>query len=212
MTNYRKILELHSQGYSQRSIESSVRSSHQTVRAVLDRAAELNITWPLDDDVTNEMLDELFCGKRNSSPAPYAVIDFDYIHKELSKKGVTLTLLWQEYCERAYINGEMPYMSTQFGDKYRRWARITKATMRVTHKPGDTMQVDWAGGTIPYFDSIGKPTEMMMDTVVHEMSEGFDCLELFDEIMADKASSLSDLYRTLLPHPHQMKAESHAEL
>lgn len=86
MTNYRKILELHSQGYSQRSIESSVRSSHQTVRAVLDRAAELNITWPLDDDVTNEMLDELFCGKRNSSPAPYAVIDFNYIHKELSKK------------------------------------------------------------------------------------------------------------------------------
>lgn len=154
MTNYRKILELHSQGYSQRSIESSVRSSHQTVRAVLDRAAELNITWPLDDDVTNEMLDELFCGKRNSSPAPYAVIDFNYIHKELSKKGVTLTLLWQEYCERAYINGETPYMSTQFGDKYRRWARITKATMRVTHKPGDTMQVDWAGGTIPYFDSI----------------------------------------------------------
>ena len=43
-------------------------------------------------------------------------------------------------------------------------------------------------------DPIGKPTEMMMDTVVHEMSEGFDCLELFDEIMADKASSLSDLY------------------
>jgi hypothetical protein len=43
-------------------------------------------------------------------------------------------------------------------------------------------------------DQIGKPAEMMMDTVVHEMSEGFDCLELFDEIMADKASSLSDLY------------------
>ncbi len=154
MTNYRKILELHSQGYSQISIESSVRSSHQTVRAVLDRAAELHITWPLEDDVTNEMLDELFNGKRSGNPSPYAVIDYDYIHRELSKKGVTLTLLWQEYCERAYVNGETPYMSTQFGDKYRRWARITKATMRVTHKPGDVMQVDWAGGTIPYFDSI----------------------------------------------------------
>ena len=45
-------------------------------------------------------------------------------------------------------------MSTQFGDKYRRWARVTKATMRVTHKPGNTMQVDWAGGTIPYYDSV----------------------------------------------------------
>lgn len=45
-------------------------------------------------------------------------------------------------------------MNTQFGYKYRRWARVTKATMRVTHKPGDVMQVDWAGSTIPYFDSI----------------------------------------------------------
>lgn len=154
MTNYREILRLKSLGYSQRSIASGAKASRNTVSEVLKKAEQLNITWPLDDDVTNEMLDELFCGKRNSSPAPYAVIDFDYIHKELSKKGVTLTLLWQEYCERAYINGETPYMSTQFGDKYRRWARITKATMRVTHKPGDTMQVDWAGGTIPFFDSI----------------------------------------------------------
>ncbi|MBR6873995.1 MAG: IS21 family transposase [Ruminococcus sp.] len=154
MTNYRKILEMHSQGFSQRSIETNVHSSHQTVKAALDRAKELNISWPLDDDVTNEVLDELFCGERKSSLTRYAAIDYDYIHRELSKKGVTLTLLWQEYCERAYVGGETPYMSTQFGDKYRRWARITKATMRVTHKPGDTMQVDWAGGTIPYYDSV----------------------------------------------------------
>lgn len=153
MTNYRKILELHSQGHSQRSIEASVHSSHQTVRAVLDRAKELHIAWPLDDDVTNEMLDELLYGSRKKSPTLYAPINYEYIYRELSKKGVTLTLLWQEYCEAAYANGETPYMSTQFGDKYRRWARITKATMRVTHKPGDTMQVDWAGGTIPYYDS-----------------------------------------------------------
>lgn len=45
-------------------------------------------------------------------------------------------------------------MTTQFGDKYRRWAKITKATMRIQHKPGDAVQVDWAGTTIPYFDSV----------------------------------------------------------
>lgn len=96
----------------------------------------------------------MFCGERKSNSGTYAVIDYEYIHRELSKKGVTLTLLWQEYCERAYANGEMPYMSAQFGDKYRRWARVTKATMRVIHKPGDTMQVDWVGSTIPYYDSV----------------------------------------------------------
>ena len=112
------------------------------------------IEWPVDDDVTNVELEKLLYPERKTAGSHYAEPDFDHIHRELSKKGVTLTLLWQEYCERAYANGETPYMSTQFGDKYRRWARITKATMRVTHKPGDVMQVDWAGGTIPYFDSI----------------------------------------------------------
>ena len=154
MTNYREILRLQALGQSQRSIAFNTKSSRNSVSDALKRARELHITWPLDDDVTNEMLDELFYGKQSGSAVPYAVINYEYIHRELSKKGVTLTLLWQEYCEAAYANGEKPYMSTQFSDKYRRWARITKATMRVTHKPGEMMQVDWAGGTIPYFDPI----------------------------------------------------------
>ena len=45
-------------------------------------------------------------------------------------------------------------MMTQFGDKYRRWARITKATMRIHHKPGDAMDVDWAGQTLPVYDAV----------------------------------------------------------
>ena len=154
MTNYREILRLKSLGYSQRSIASGVGASRNTVSKVLKKAEQLNISWPLDDDATDSVLDEMISEKHNTTGKAYAAIDYAYIHRELSKKGVTLTLLWQEYCERAYANGETPYMSTQFGDKYRRWSRVTKATMRVTHKPGDTMQVDWTGGTIPYYDSV----------------------------------------------------------
>ena len=154
MVNYREILRLHSLGYSKRSIESSVGSSHQTVKDVLDRAKEMHIEWPLDEDITNAVLHELLFDGQEDKPSLYAPMDYEYIHTELSKKGVTLSLLWSEYCDKARMNGQKPYMSTQFGDKYRRWARVTKATMRITHKPGETMQVDWAGGTIPYFDSI----------------------------------------------------------
>ena len=110
MINYREILRLDSLGYSQRSIASGAQASRNTVSEVLKKAEQLNISWPLDDDATNEMLDELFYGKRDSHPTPYAVIDYEYIHRELSKKGVTITLLWNEYCERAYANGEKPYM------------------------------------------------------------------------------------------------------
>lgn len=40
-------------------------------------------------------------------------------------------------------------MYSQFCDKYRHWARLTKTTMRIQHHPGNTMQVDWTGATIP---------------------------------------------------------------
>ena len=153
MINYREILRLHSLGYSQRRIEPSVRSSHQTVKSVLKKAKAQGISWPLESDVTNAILDELLSGKEQKGDSPYTEPDFAYIHKELSKKGVTLKLLWQEYCEKCRTNGQQPYMSTQFGDKYRRWPRVTKATMRITHKPSDAMQVDCAGKTIPYHDA-----------------------------------------------------------
>ena len=76
------------------------------------------------------------------------------IHKELAKKGVTLTLLWEEYCVKVRDSGGIPYMYTQFCEKYRRWARVTKATMRITHKPGDAVQVDWAGDPLYITDSV----------------------------------------------------------
>ena len=33
-----------------------------------------------------------------------------------------------------------------------RWARVSKATMRITRKPGDMLEVDWAGSTINIHD------------------------------------------------------------
>ncbi len=82
------------------------------------------------------------------------VPDYPRIHKELAQKGVTLSLLWTEYCVEAQHAGKKPYMSTQFNDNYHKWARVTKATMRIQHKPGDTMEVDWAGATIDIYDDV----------------------------------------------------------
>lgn len=154
MVDYREILRLESLGYSRRQIASSVRSSHHTVKDVLELAKEHKLTWPLDDLATNQNIEQLFYPDRHRTKQGYCEPDYAYIHKELARSGVTLTLLWSEYCERCYANGQTPYMSTQFSDKYRRWARLTKATMRITHKPGEAMQVDWAGNTIPYYDPV----------------------------------------------------------
>ena len=76
------------------------------------------------------------------------------IHRELARPGVTLTLLWEEYCVKYHETGRKPYMSTQFGERYRHWVRITKATIRIQHKSGDALQVDWAGDAVPIHDPV----------------------------------------------------------
>ena len=108
----------------------------------------------MGDDVTNEMIQELLFPGKYALACPYMQPDFPEIHKELAKKGVTLTLLWEEYCVKVRAAGGIPYMYTQFCEKYRRWARVTKATMRITHKPGDAVQVDWAGDPLYITDSV----------------------------------------------------------
>lgn len=153
MVNYREILRLSSLGYSQRQIAASVHSSRHTIRDVLILAASMGIRWPLEDAVTNQQVQETLYPGTFSDSNTRLLPDYQYIHKELAKPGVNLTLLWNEYCEKAYSAGSNPYMYTQFCDKYRQWARITKATMRIKHKPGDVMQVDWAGSTIPLHDA-----------------------------------------------------------
>ena len=154
MANYREILRLVSLKHSQREIAASLKCSRNTIGEVLNAAAQKGITWPLDNDVTNAELEALLFPDKRKTESIYAELDYAYIHRELAKTGVTLTLLWEEYCRTCHESGRTPYMSTQFGDKYRKWARITKATMRITHKPGDAMEVDWAGDTIPVFDPV----------------------------------------------------------
>lgn len=155
MVNYREILRLSSDPKnSQRSIELMLHSSHHTIRKVQTAASAAGITWPLDDGVTNEVLRGILFPDEIKRSSPHTQPDYPYIHKELARPGVNLTLLWTEYCRRCENEGTTPYMYTQFCEKYRQWARITKATMRIQHKPGDAMQVDWAGNTLDIVDSV----------------------------------------------------------
>ena len=154
MTDYRKILMLRSEKCSQREMERNKVASRGTSKAVFEATDRLGICWPIDDDITNADLERMLFPDKYKSVCLYVEPDYPYIHRELAKSGVTLMLLWEEHCHKCYEGGRTPYMSTQFGDKYRRWARITKATMRIQHKLGDAIQVDWAGDTVPVYDSV----------------------------------------------------------
>jgi len=141
MTKYREILRLHSQGISNRDIAVSFKCSRNTVRSVLDRAKELDIQWPLPDSMSDRVLEEALFGKRPIN-RKCKIPDFEYIHQELAKSGVTLSLLWNEYCENCRMEGSRPLMYTQFCYHYQGFAVQNKATLHIEHKPGERMEVD----------------------------------------------------------------------
>ena len=66
MTKYREILRLQSLGFSERNIAQSCGVSRNTVAKVLKKAAEINISWPLDFDMTDSALEELMFPKDKS--------------------------------------------------------------------------------------------------------------------------------------------------
>ena len=154
MVDYREILRLQSLGHNITQIAGSLHSSRNTVREVERLADEKGIRWPLGEEVTNPQLYVLLYPERQEKANVYLEPDCAWIHRELAKKGVNLTLLWKEYQVNCSNAGRVPYQYTQFCDIYRVWAKKAKATMRIHHKPGDAMEVDWAGGTLPIKDPV----------------------------------------------------------
>ena len=144
MTRYREILRLNSLGFSERNIALSCGVSRNTVSKVLDRAEELKIKWPLDHDMTDGILDEMFFPKEKSATNK-RMPDFDYIRKELLRNGVNKKLLWVEYCEECRNNNDEPLMYSQFCYYIQQNEQKRRATMHIPRKPGEQIEVDWAG-------------------------------------------------------------------
>ena len=73
---------------------------------------------------------------------------FPYFEKELKRTGVTLQLLWKEYTEtRTHYYGY-----SQFCHHYYHWRKQKKVSMRMEHKAGDKMFVDFAGKKLQVSD------------------------------------------------------------
>ena len=153
MTKYREILRLTAMGLSQQSTADGCGVSKKTVNRVLKRAKELNISWPLDPNQTDELLAELFFSSANRQPnSNKRMPDYAYIRKELLKNGVTKKLLWTEYMEDCRQAGDEPLMYSQFCYYIQQDENKRRATMHINRKPGEQVEVDWAGDTAKLVD------------------------------------------------------------
>ena len=65
MTKYREIIRLTGMGFSQRDIMASCGVAQKTVVKVQKRAKELNLSWPLDETLTDIALQKLMFSKES---------------------------------------------------------------------------------------------------------------------------------------------------
>jgi transposase len=166
MRKIREILRLSMQcGMKNREIARSCTISHTVVNDYLRRLKESGISShagveKMDD---NELRRLLKGNDQNNRTEDRPLPDWGWIHKEKKKKGVTLQLLWQEYKE-IHPDG---YQLSQFYEHYNRWKKNLHVSLRQTHKAGEKMFVDYAGGTVAITDRYtGKTKEAQIFVAV----------------------------------------------
>ena len=112
MTKYREIIRLASLSLSQTNIALSCGVSKKTVNKVLKAAKEKGISWPLDPNQTDAVIEQLLFPKKNSprSQSNRRMPDYAHIRRELLRNGVNKKLLWTEYLEECRLSGDEPLM------------------------------------------------------------------------------------------------------
>lgn len=132
-------------GGSNREIARMQSISKTTVGTYLARAEICNIdSIEKLNNIDDEKLHEFIF------PHPIQIskeiqIDFEKVTKELTRKNVTLMLLWKELSE----GRESFYSYSRFCDLHRDWKQSKNISMKMTHKAGEKLFIDYAGTTVP---------------------------------------------------------------
>ena len=147
MVKFREIIRLYELGHNQSEIARSCRVARSTVQDYVRRAQAKRLSYEHLQMLSDRDAQRLL-GKQNDAPVAAKQIDFAPVHRELGRKGVTLSLLWQEGINR----GEWNLSYGQFCRRYSQWKGHQKLSMRQHYKGGEKVFVDYCGLTVPVSD------------------------------------------------------------
>jgi transposase len=153
MRQVREILRLKfSAGMSHKAVARSLGIAPSTVRMTAARIAAAGLSWPLPDDLTDAVLEEQLYGHAGTKQGHRrrAEPDWAMVHRELKRKHVTLSILWEEYIAQDPAG----YRYSRFCDLYRSWEAKLSVTMRQSHAGGEKLFVDYAGDAVPVVDRL----------------------------------------------------------
>ena len=148
--NVKLVLELRQANMSQRAIAASRHISTKSVAAVWKRADDLGVSYADVADKSDDEVYLLFFPDKFRKETVYAPVNYEYVHGELKKTGVTLKLLWHEYKDSAKDGVQVGY--SKFCDDYAKYVEQNNLTNHIVHKPGVVCEVDWSGKTMRLHD------------------------------------------------------------
>lgn len=130
---------------SNREIARLQLTTKDTVKVYITRAEAAGITsLETLEAVSDDSLREIIFPHPIKAPKEI-LLDFEWIHKELARPNVTLALLWKELSSQ----NENFYKYSWFCERYGQWEKSRDISMRVPHKAGEKLFVDYAGTTVP---------------------------------------------------------------
>jgi transposase len=148
MRKVREVLRLKYEcGRGRRDIAASVGIGGATVSGYIARAEAAGMTWEKAKALSDaEVEAQLFRDAvgRNEPPARVPV-DFGWVHRELSRSGVTMQTLWVEYRGGAASGELKAYEYSRFCDLYAQWRGKLGVTMRQVHRAGEKLFIDYSG-------------------------------------------------------------------
>jgi transposase len=148
MRRVREILRYRfAEGLGHKVISYRVGAAPSTVRETLRRAAAAGLMWPLDEAMTDAVLEAVLYNASGKKTGHRRGVEPNWpqVHRDLKRKHVTLQILWDEYIA-GHPDG---YRYSRFCDLYRGWAACLPVTMRQNHGVGEKLFVDYAGDTVP---------------------------------------------------------------
>jgi transposase len=151
MNKIRQILRLHANGISKLQIAEQTGVARNTIKKYLKEFTASELSFNEVNALCDKDLEDLFVKPITiqSNPKLETLFSlFPTIDKKLRKKGVTRQLLWAEY-KSAHPGG---VGRSQFNHYFLKWKAQVSPTMRMNHKAGDKLYVDFAGDKLSIVD------------------------------------------------------------
>ena len=150
MRQIRHMLRLAHDGVSAREIGQRLGIARSTVHDNIARAATAGLIWPLDEDLTDTVLEQRLFSHIGVKQGVRRRVEPDWpsMVREMRRPEVNLVILWEEYRDKEPGG----YGYSRFCDLYREFERRLTPVMRQHHAAGDKVFVDYSGKRVPIVD------------------------------------------------------------